>query len=495
MSEYASGCMMNPYLASLVKKTREQVPDDVLRDEYATETRKAAAKGRSLSWEEFLGERALRDAMDENPTLLTRRADFPLPQETLDGLYWLHVDVLADLLQITEGELERFEKVERLSLKKIRRYLSSVDLRLCSSDAENTWKLPALRIAEPGKAGGWKTWDFTYYAGHRLKLDRPSLVQDWFEEYYKRYEYQRGEEKLREEWAKVKPVLEYGTFPSDMEEFFRDTRYFFTEYKMVCDREGIPELVDMPTLPDIPEELEYFSNDRYPSIMKAVTRAVISVLERSDLLGRPPQEFLQADDIEKLDIIGEIKWDDTFQLMLIEYVGLRVDLDNVIEYFKLLVDGTAVAGERADETGKKIQDGRPVPINPWLAEVIRRYRKETPDSTIREAYRLFCELSPVKSWEDYVAEQALMFEGRRDPFILTRLDECDELLEVTTDFLASNCAAEIVADLLQITEEELVELFEGRLWELPRIEDLLKKHHLHLYHSDRRTYKLSFPQY
>ena len=495
MSEYASGCMMNPYLASLVKKTREQVSDEVLRDEYATETRKAAAKGRTLSWEEFLCERALMDAIEENPTLRTRRAEFPLPQETLDGLYWLHVDVLADLLQITEVELHRFEQAERLSYKKINHFLNSIDLKLYSCDADYTWKIPALRVMEPGKAGGWERWDYRYYFGHRLDLNRPTLVQDWFEEYYKRIEYHRGEKKLREEWLKIKPELAYGTFPSDLEEFFRDTRLFFTEYKMVCENHGIPELIDMPSVPDIPEELEYFSNDRYLSIMKAVTRAVISVLERSDLLGRPPQDFLQADDNEKLDIIGEIKWDDTFQLMLIEYVGLRVDLDNIIDYFKLITDGTGNPGEGTDDAREKSQEERPIPINPWLAEVIQRYRKETPDSTIREAYRLYCEDTPgVKAWVDFVAEQALICEGRHDPFILTRLDECYELLEVTTDFLASNCAAEIVADLLQITEEELVELFEGRLWELPRIEDFLQKYHLRLYHSDRRTYKLSYPK-
>ena len=307
---------------------------------------------------------------------------------------------------------------------------------------------------------------------------------DKFEEYYRRYEYCPNEEKLEKEWKKIRPELDGDEIPFVLEEFFRDTRFFFDEYNLVCDQYGLPVEVATRQVPDSPEELKFFSNDRYVSIKKDVVRAVVSVLERTDFLGVPAFTFLWADDDRKLDLIGEIRGHEDLQMMLVEYVGLRVDVEDIVDYFAEL--SLEHPMPRKEERGRE-------PINPWLAEIIQKYRKAYSDDIIREVYKTLCKETPDKSWEDFIAERAMVFESRRKPFILTDLEDCD-LPEVIKEFLSARCAVGNVADLLQITEEELSALFEERADEIPFIEEYLQKYGLHLYHSDRSTYKLSFPK-
>lgn len=314
---------------------------------------------------------------------------------------------------------------------------------------------------------------------------KTAVVPEWFDEYYQRCEYYPDEEKLETEWLSIKPELDGEGFPSDLEEFFRDTRFFFDKYRTVCENHGIPVAVETPPVPDCPEELKYFSNDRYVSIKKDVVRAVVSLLENYDLLGMPASSFLRADDEGKLEMVEKIKEDEALQLMLIEYVGLRVDLENIVELFKEL--------SRDIAKQKKARDGRPDPINPWLAEVILKYRKAYSDDTIRAAYKSFCERVPDKSWEDFLADRAMLHESRCNPFIMTDLKDCD-LPDETKVFLSARCAVSVVADLLQITVEEYQEIFEDTAEEVSKIEDYLQKYGLHLYHSDRSTYKLPFPK-
>ena len=239
-------------------------------------------------------------------------------------------------------------------------------------------------------------------------------------------------------------------------------------------------LSKMPILPQSPDELKCFPNDRFLTIKKEVVQALISILENTRLFRMPTFQFLRASDEQKLNLAGKITNDEDFQYFLVEYVALRVDFEGVFYYFDALA-AKVVAPANA----------RPDPINPWLAELIHKYRKQHSDISIREMYRLFCEHTPTKSWDDFVAEQALLEESTVNPFIRTEVEEWN-LPKETKDSLSNNCAVENMADLLQTTREELEELFESRPQDIPVIEAFLEEHELHLYHSNRFTYKISY---
>ena len=474
MSE--SICPINPYLATIIQNMKAQVPEEQLREEYQQ-------SGRKLSWLEFLGENALSKVMVDNPVLRMRRAAIPLPETILDGLYWLRVDVVADLLQISEEELRSFEKQENLDVDMIEDFLIKNGLKLYHG-TRNSWKIPALRIIDPDRACLWEQWDMASLERHKINPARPALVQEWFDEHYKRQEYIPGEENLADEWLNIKPELEDGDTPSDLEEFFEDTHLFFDAYEGLCKDEGIKRVVETPTIPCLPEELKLFPNDRFLSIKKDMVKAVISVLENTNLLGMPTYRFLGATDERKLQLIEPITHSQNFQLFLIQYVALRVDFESVLDYFN--ARSISVKTPKKDDKGVQ-------PINPWLAELILKYRKQHSDEFIREGYRQFCEHTPDKSWEDYLAERALLEESKCNPIILADLDK-SSLPEGIKNYLFYNCAVDIMADLLQITAEELNTLFEERLLDIPAIEQYLDKWGQHLYHCDKYTYKIPFPE-
>lgn len=308
--------------------------------------------------------------------------------------------------------------------------------------------------------------------------------KDWSDEYYLRYEYISGEEKLADEWLEIKPELENGNIPYDLDEFFNDTRQYFEVYEKICTAQNIEKVVETPAVPYYPDELKYFSNDRFLSIRKDVVRAMTSVLENTSLLGMPLNKFLCVDDDEKLNIAGSLTHDQDFQLFLIDYVAIRVDFENLFDYF--YARSVKLAKPIKAEKGQE-------PINPWLAELIMEYRKRYSDTSIREDYRHFCEHTPDKSWERFLVERAMLEEGKRNPIIMTEVGK-SSLPEKTKDYLSNSCAVNIVADLLQFTAEELNAMFENRPKEIPIIEKYLEKLGLRLYHCDKYTYKLPFPE-
>jgi len=127
-------------------------------------------------------------------------------------------------------------------------------------------------------------------------------------------------------------------------------------------------------------------------------------------------------------------------------------------------------------------------INPWLGEVIIGFRQRHSNEELRAAYRRYAEHSPHVPWDVFIAEKALSEEMKLNPFLATRRKDMG-LPENTTDFLNAN-SVDTVADLLQITEEEFKEIFEAREDEIPPIRKYLQDHGLHLYHSDKFTWKV-----
>lgn len=134
---------------------------------------------------------------------------------------------------------------------------------------------------------------------------------------------------------------------------------------------------------------------------------------------------------------------------------------------------------------------KPDPINPWLVEAILAFRKKYSDDKIRELYRAHICLFPNKPWETFISEQALVLAARENPFLRTSLEAME--LPETTRKLLHVFLVENVIDLIQITEEELVALFEGHEDEIPTIRQYLEAHDLRLRHHDGFTAKYGLP--
>ena len=477
---------INAYLEQLVNQLT--VKDmDAFKEDYKRALEDARHKGRELSWAEFLGEQALMSAIVKNPVLKMHRAWMPLPQDVKDALYWIRVDVVADLLQISEEELLLASKREGIDVEQIKRFLDGFGLKLCTGTTDS-WKIPALRIIHPAKAGRWQIWEFSSLK-HEIHPARPALVPEWFDVYYKNYEYQAFKEELGGKLRYVKPEANNGEIPKAIFDFLQDTRYFFDAYKKVCqeNESQIHQVVEEPDekwFTDDFDVLSKFTNEHYLAIKKDVVRAMISVLENTDLLGMPTYFFLRLkDDEKKIKIIEGLK-NQNFQLMMIEYVAVRIGMDDVVVYFMEL-------DKNAQD--KKPESVKPEPVNPWLAELIKLYRKEHDNEAIREAYKQFCEANPDKSWADYLGEEALCDAIRRSPYLATRLEDMD-MPEKTTQILKDNCSVDTLVDIMQITKEEFNVLFEDSRGDLNVLVHFLEQtFDLRLYHHDFYTYKLSVP--
>lgn len=128
-------------------------------------------------------------------------------------------------------------------------------------------------------------------------------------------------------------------------------------------------------------------------------------------------------------------------------------------------------------------------INPWLAEKINEYRRDFDAVMIRLLYEDSvkndgCDLS----WEQYVAVQALDFAFKEDKFLMTLRRNMDLPPEIINALYY--CHVDCVADLLQLSKEEL-EVCAGRYsFEMAPIRKYLRKHGYKLHSCGERTYKI-----
>ena len=93
---------INPWLAEKVQEYRNQNKDSVLRADYDF----IVQAGSKLSWNQHLTVRALQSALKWDSFLQTIRLKMDLPIVILDALYLCHVDCVADLVQLSEEELQ-----------------------------------------------------------------------------------------------------------------------------------------------------------------------------------------------------------------------------------------------------------------------------------------------------------------------------------------------------------------------------------------------------
>jgi len=130
-------------------------------------------------------------------------------------------------------------------------------------------------------------------------------------------------------------------------------------------------------------------------------------------------------------------------------------------------------------------------INPWLVEKVSELRERVSEEDLRTNYELNCKEGPLKglSWENHVLYRALRSAMNRSPFLRTRLALFDlpEKTKKGLYLLGVDC----MADLLQVTEEELLALEREKGYDAREVMDYLKGLDHRLTHSPERTNKMS----
>lgn len=473
---------INPWLLEKVQEYRNQNKDSVLRADYDF----LVQAGSKLSWNQHLTVRALQAALKWDSFLQTIRLKMDLPIVILDALYLCHVDCVADLVQLSEEELAECARMHKFDTAPVKKYLKKHGYKLKRCN-ERTYKVQSLLLLPTLTTIEYKTWALNP-PGSTLEFDltRPlSFRGKWWEEkFYSQYEYTEGEDELYFSLRGVKPAP-IGDLPTDYKEFFTAVQTFHKCYDAICDEEDIGRthfiLYDIPTKS---KELAFIDNGDLLFTKKSYVSALISIFERTNLFKYyTPGQFLAATDEQKLNIAERESKNETFQLLLITYVELRIDFENLLWYIQSL----------AKKPVKELEmNEKPDPINPWLAERIMEYRHGHKEDYIRKYYISYLDENPDTSWPDFIAVAALKYKIRRDPFLMTRRKDFG-FSEHLTDVM-NILEVENVADLLQFTIEELSELCTQDGESVAPVVQFLAAHGYHILSYPENTLKYPLPE-
>ena len=127
-------------------------------------------------------------------------------------------------------------------------------------------------------------------------------------------------------------------------------------------------------------------------------------------------------------------------------------------------------------------------INPWLAEKLKEYRSRHSDEEMRRDYETDFALGVNLSWDEYHQSRALYEALRWDPFLQTLRANMD--LDVSSRERLYNFHIDCLADLLQLSEEELASCGIHDYLDLGGIKKYLKTHGYKLLPGAERTYKI-----
>lgn len=471
---------INPWLAEKVQVYRNQNKDSVLRADYEF----SVQSGSKMSWDQHLTVRALQSALKWDSFLKTIRWKMDLPEEIIFALYRCHVDCVADLVQLSEEEFEECARLHKFETEPVKKYLKKHGYKLLSCN-ERTYKVQSLLVLPTLTTIEYKTWMLKPPGAEaEFDLNRPLSGGWWVDNCYSRYEYTAGEEKLRSEMQGFKPALT-GDLPNDYKEFFTAARTFYECYDKICEQEGIIRFHSLRSnLPEKSKDLATFNNDVLLFMKRDYVKALVHILELTDLLKHyTPAQFFKATDEQKLNIAERESKNDSFQLLLITYVELRIDFENLLWYIQSLAKKPAKVLDMSE---------KPDPINPWLAERIMEYRHDHKEEYIRKCYVSYLDEDPDSSWADFLAVAALKYKISRDPFLMTRRKDfgfSDHLTDVMNIL-----GVDIYANLLQFTVEEIQEFCDQEGEDIAPISAFVHEHGHHLYHYEGYTLKYPLPE-
>lgn len=458
---------INPWLAEKIKRYRSEIKEKKIRSYYEIE----CMQGMMISWDDFITSRALYETLHRAPFLQTLRANMELPAQTLEGLYWCHVDTVADLLQLSEEELSACAGQESIDVEAVKKYLAEYGYALfhCS---ERTYKVPSLNILRSMGKEEWEPWLLDSPGGiKQFDISRPFLNDWWCERFFSHYGHVQNEEKLSNEYRDIVSKLSFT-------EFFHNVHQFWNAYSELCTSHHILPRVHRPDYPLGTSRLEDFPNDRFLMIWRECCRVMVDVFERTALFRHSsPKAYFSTGDEGKLNIAERELEDNLFQLLLITFVENKIDFENVLFEMRDLA-----ALPIKSEIG-----GEAEPVNPWLAENIREFRAKYPDTELRKRYDSYIESLPEKSWDEFVAESALDEKISLDPFLLTNRKDFGFSEHLTK--LMAVWKVDVVSDLLQFTFEEMRDLCKQEGESLEPIVRFITDHGYQLCHYDRHTLK------
>lgn len=364
---------LNPWLENVVQLYRKSRSESYLRDGY----RMSCDKGENLSWQEFLIKSSLEAHLNRNPFLRKPLELLPLSASSKDILYWAGVDRVADLLQITKEELDAVCINEEKVKIEITKYLAKVGKKLHSypgrtsklSLSNGYWTIPS-----PG-------------ASHSFNIARPTLREEWFEEYYRHYGHFEDEEKHRHAFETVKPIsLDAFLTPSDYREFFQATANVFDSYDACCEFCQLEPRVMRPEMPS--QDVRF--------IYREALRAIVDLFERTSLLKNANVgDYLSTPyDETRLNIAEREGHNESFQLLLISHVEIKIDIENIG-----LTLEECLKGQHLELY--TIRQEYP------FAAAIRRLRENVADETLRARYRKEVEANPDLGWEEFIVQTAI----------------------------------------------------------------------------------------
>ena len=379
---------VNPFLADAILSYRSARDESALRNRYKA----MAAVSEGLSWEDFLMDGALEEAMETEPLLKTLRCRMDLSERTKEGLYRIRVDTLADLLQVTKEELSALSREAGFDEGEVKDYLCGLGLRLRRAPGR-TLKVPSLRVigkCHPGAMPAWAIPSPGWTTG--FDPSRPTLYGNWLSEYCRRNELFEGERKSEGLFEAAPPPVLDEMMADDYKEFFGAAGTLFDSYMVCCSGRGLHPKVDRPPRPC--EDVRHVYREGF--------RAVVDILERTTLLRYVPAgEYIHASDEGRLNIAERNMHDDGFQMLIISLVEMKIDLENIVTFLQECMEG-----KRED-----IYSPRPRAREHPFAGMIRTLRERFSDGELRQRYLSALEDDPQLSWEEFIVQAALAEPG------------------------------------------------------------------------------------
>lgn len=461
---------MNPWLEEKVKALRASHNDDELHLNYMS----MSDEKNSLSWEDYIINMALINAIDADSFLTVHRNNMDIPWYVKKWLYKNNVDRVLDLVQITDEELRAISVGENDYYKKILDFLSyyGCSLRHCPNRTYKVSSSGPLLAEHSGKLEKWMI--NTPGTVFRFNSSRPTTYPEWFDEFYRRYEFTNHEDEVCKPLVPVWGLIQEERI-QEFEEFFNDLSQIRKSFENICDRSNIIPVTAEHKIPRKLEDLKNAPLSHLIELKKDALRLIICVLEHLNMLFEYPiKDYIEAGDEGKLILIENEKDIELRQLLTL-HVTLRIDFDNLIWFLRF----------------DKINRNKPCkewPINPWMEEKILEYRKQFTEDELNGQYRDLCEYSPSKSRIDFLTRKAFDQAIESNPALRTPIDEMDLDEDIKSDLKKNDVG--VLVDLVQLTDLELNTIFQYRNYKIEQISQYLESQGLHLYHSDFITYKI-----
>ena len=461
---------MNPWLVDRIRILHAILTDDELQSLY----NEMYGDTKEIGWNDFICLMAIRYSLTPYPFLTLHRVDMELPQDVREWLYWNNVDTALDLVQISDEELRIIATGYDGYYDIITKYLAAHEVTLLHSD-KRTFKVSGFSILSkcPAKLVKWKIRNPG--TTHVFNPARPTVLPEWFDEFYRRYEFIKDEDKYCKRLVPLWAGIQKKDI-SEIDEFFKSLREVWKAYRKLCDKCHITPRLQQYSIPENSQELDNFPLNRFIDLKKDALRAIIDFFDQTGVLFYCPLgEYIeQTDHYKELDI-ADLEKDEELKSFMFMHVSMQIDFDNIVWYMNLFFNFK----------------NRPIPewpYNPWLREKVLEYRSSFSDADLHSQYDRYMDSHPVATWMDFMFQAALGHAVSKNPALLTPLEQMDIERDVREELWLTD--VRVLGDLVQLTKEELNLLFDDNPSKISQIDRCLKKHGLHIYTSNLLTCKI-----